>query len=124
MYELYQKSLGEAKAFEICRYSLEKPSLSVRANTLKTTPQDLIKKFKNEYGYKVAQCHFAPNGIRFLQKPVDSLFSLQEFRNGHFEIQDEGSQLLAMRVDCRPKQTVLDYCGGAGGKSLAFAPFM
>jgi len=32
--------------------------------------------------------------------------------------------LLGMRVDCKPKQTVLDYCGGSGGKTLVFAPFM
>jgi 16S rRNA (cytosine967-C5)-methyltransferase len=29
-----------------------------------------------------------------------------------------------MRVDAKPKQTILDYCGGSGGKALAFAPFM
>ena len=29
-----------------------------------------------------------------------------------------------MRVDCKPGEIVLDYCGGSGGKTLAFAPFM
>lgn len=77
-----------------------------------------------EYGFEVDACEFAPNGIRFNRKPEESLFKIPEFRRGHFEIQDEGSQLLAMRVDAQPKQIVLDYCGGAGGKSLAFAPFM
>ena len=49
---------------------------------------------------------------------------MQEFKQGHFEVQDEASQLLAMRVDARPGDLVLDYCGGSGGKTLAFAPFM
>jgi 16S rRNA (cytosine967-C5)-methyltransferase len=49
---------------------------------------------------------------------------MQEFKYGHFEVQDEASQLLAMRVDARPGDLVLDYCGGSGGKTLAFAPFM
>ena len=49
---------------------------------------------------------------------------MAEFKKGHFEVQDEASQLLAMRVDCKPKQTVLDYCGGSAGKTLGFAPFM
>lgn len=79
---------------------------------------------EKEYGFNISPCKYAPNGIRFNQKPEQSLFGLVEYKRGHFEIQDEGSQLLAMRVDVKPKQTVLDYCGGAGGKSLAFAPFM
>jgi len=56
--------------------------------------------------------------------PKGNFFQMQEFKNGHFEVQDEGSQLLASRVDAKPKQIVLDYCSGSGGKSLAFAPFM
>ena len=67
---------------------------------------------------------FAPNGIRFSKPPEGNLFKLVEFKKGHFEVQDEASQLLAMRVDAKPKQTILDYCAGSGGKSLAFAPFM
>jgi 16S rRNA (cytosine967-C5)-methyltransferase len=59
-----------------------------------------------------------------LKHPENSLFQLKEYRRGHFEMQDEASQLLAMRVDAKPKQTVLDYCGGSGGKTLGFAPFM
>ena len=47
-----------------------------------------------------------------------------QFKKGLFEIQDEASQLTAMRVDCKPGETVVDYCGGAAGKTLAFSPFM
>jgi len=70
------------------------------------------------------KCEHAPNGIKFNQKPNTNFFALSEFQQGFFEVQDEGSQLAAMRVDWRPGQTVLDYWGGAGGKTLAFAPFM
>ena len=55
--------------------------------------------------------------------PNGNLFGLVEFKKGHFEVQDEASQLLAMRVNCKPKQTIIDYCGGSAGKTLAFAPF-
>lgn len=51
-------------------------------------------------------------------------FNMEAYSRGLFEVQDEGSQLAAMRVDCKPGQTVLDYCGGSGGKALAFGPFM
>lgn len=75
-------------------------------------------------GWKVQQTQFAPNGIKFLARPQGNLFQMQEHKEGHFEVQDEASQLLAMRVDAKPGDIVLDYCGGSGGKTLAFAPFM
>ena len=98
--------------------------LTVRANTLKTARHTLLNTFKKEYQFEVENCKYAPNGIRFLKFPEQSIFKLPEFKRGHFEIQDEGSQLLAMRVNAKPRQIVLDYCGGSGGKALAFAPFM
>jgi 16S rRNA (cytosine967-C5)-methyltransferase len=50
-------------------------------------------------------------------------FSLEAFREGLFEIQDEGSQVLGMLVDAPPTQ-VLDACAGAGGKTLQLAAQM
>ena len=121
MFDLLCKSHGYDTAVDICQTSLEKPLLTVRANTIKTSRKALMKDFSN-YNFNVTPCKFSQNGIRFNQAPEESLFKLVEFRRGHFEIQDEASQMLAMRVDAKPKQTVLDYCGGSGGKSLAFAP--
>lgn len=49
---------------------------------------------------------------------------MDEFKKGFFEVQDEGSQLLANLVQCQPGQLVMDFCAGSGGKTLAFAPLM
>jgi len=49
---------------------------------------------------------------------------LPEFKAGFFEIQDEGSQLIANHVTASPGDHILDYCAGSGGKTLAFAPKM
>lgn len=124
MFEMYVKTLGFEKAYKICKICLEKPKLTLRVNTLKTNRTKLMHTFTKENGYQVVPCKFSPNGLRFVRHPHDSLYQHAEFKRGHFEIQDEASQLVAMRVDVRPGQTVLDYCGGSGGKSLAFAPFM
>ena len=125
MFDMMCISHGPDKAFEICRIALEEPLMTVRTNTLKTSRDKLMHTFRSrEYGFDVTECEYAPNGIRFKKKPEDSLFQLVEYKKGHFEMQDEASQLLAMRVDAKPGQIVLDYCGGSGGKSLAFAPFM
>ena len=97
--------------------------LTVRTNTIITTRDKLVNIFKRN-GWKVQPTQYAPNGIKFLQRPQGNFFSMLEYKEGHFEVQDEASQLLAMRVDAKPGDLVLDYCGGSGGKALAFAPFM
>ena len=48
----------------------------------------------------------------------------EAFRSGLVEIQDEGSQLVALLADARPGMRILDYCAGAGGKTLAMAMTM
>ena len=53
-----------------------------------------------------------------------NLQALPCYREGRLEIQDEGSQLIALETGIHPGNTVLDYCAGAGGKSLIFAQMM
>ncbi|CDI80318.1 NOL1/NOP2/sun family domain-containing protein, putative [Eimeria acervulina] len=52
------------------------------------------------------------------------LGDLPEFLRGYFEIQDEASQLAALKVQVKPGDKVFDYCAGSGGKTLAFGPQM
>ena len=82
--------------------------LTVRANTIRSNRKELMNVFRDQ-GWKVRPTKFAPHGIRFEEHPEGNLFQMAEFKKGHFEVQDEASQLLAMRVDCKPKQTVLDW---------------
>ena len=124
LFELIRQGHGPEAALQICTVSNEVPLLTVRANTLKCTREELIKEFTDELGWNVRPTKHAPNGIRFMTPPDGNLFSIVQFKKGHFEVQDEASQLLAMRVNCKPKQTVVDYCGGSGGKTLGFAPFL
>jgi 16S rRNA C967 or C1407 C5-methylase (RsmB/RsmF family) len=84
---------------------------------LKTTRQSLYEKWRAKYAISLTQ--ESVFGVRFDQKISFSL--LEEFRNGHFEVQDEASQLVADLVDAKPGDQVLDYCAGSGGKALAFA---
>ena len=75
-----------------------------------------------EAGFHVKPAEKSPFGIIFSERvPV---FQTEEFTEGLFEVQDEGSQLLAMLVDPEPKSKVLDACAGAGGKALAMASIM
>lgn len=64
--EMYETlSMSHKDAFQIARTCLERPYLTIRANTLKTTRNELMRTLKKDYKYHVSECEFAPNGIRF-----------------------------------------------------------
>ena len=65
---------------------------------------------------------YSPWGLRLKGKPV--LTALPAFRRGAFEVQDEGSQLLALLLGARRDELVADFCAGAGGKTLAIGACM
>lgn len=111
---------GIEKARRLCLDSNAPAPTTVRANTLKISRSELLKRWSGLYD--VVPCIHAENGIVFRRKI--NFFSLPEFKEGFFEVQDEGSQLLAARIRAQPGQHIMDYCAGSGGKTLAFAPAM
>lgn len=72
-----------------------------------------------EDNVSTARNHYSPWGLKVQGKAFLSL--TRAFKKGLIEIQDEGSQLIALCCGARPGQQVLDYCAGAGGKTLALA---
>lgn len=64
----------------------------------------------------------SPLGL-ILQKRTN-LQLLREYKDGLIEVQDEGSQLVTLATHIQPNESVLDYCAGAGGKSLCLAQLM
>lgn len=100
---------------------LQPPSLDLRVNTLKTTREAVLQAL-HELGLKAEPCSLAPHGVRLEERL--SLTRLPMLKTGEVEIQDEGSQLVAMLVDARPGERVADFCAGAGGKSLAIGAKM
>jgi len=71
---------------------------------------------------KTEKTKLSPLGV-ILKKRVN-LSEVSCYRQGLIEVQDEGSQLVALATGIQPKDKVLDYCAGAGGKSLCFAQMM
>lgn len=120
LFDLMVMTHGFEKAYELCQISNIPAPTTVRVNTLKTTRDEMLAKWRSEY--EVSPCVFSENGIIFQQRI--NFFGLPEFKAGFFEVQDEGSQLLANLVRAEPGQLVMDYCAGSGGKTLAFAPAM
>jgi 16S rRNA (cytosine(967)-C(5))-methyltransferase len=120
LFDLLAASHGIEKAAELCLVNNTPAPVTIRVNPLKITRTELLQRWKDNYG--AVPCQEAPYGIRFDRRL--NFFELPEFKAGFFEVQDEGSQLVAALVEAEPGQQVLDYCAGAGGKTLAFAPQM
>ncbi len=114
------RDYGEERAIQLGLIFNTEAPLTIRINPLKTTREALLKKW--EGCYEVSPCMHSHLGIFF--KKRTALVSLPEFKEGLFEIQDEASQLVSFLVAAQPKEHVLDYCAGAGGKTLGFAPFL
>jgi 16S rRNA (cytosine967-C5)-methyltransferase len=95
--------------------------LTVRANLLRTTREALRERLAAE-GVASAPTPHSPWGL--VLEGHENAFALPAFREGLFEVQDEGSQLLALACGARPGNRVVDACAGAGGKSLALAAEM
>ncbi len=90
-------------------------------NTLKIKREAAIAELAKE-GITAAATPYSPLGLRIEGKP--SLHRLSIFARGDVEVQDEGSQLLALLVDPRRGEMVVDFCAGAGGKTLALGVAM
>lgn len=96
---------------------LGRAPLDVRVNTLRATHNELLAALP-----EFAATRFAPGGLRALQ-PF-AVEASRAFHAGQIEIQDEGSQLVALACGAAPGETVVDLCAGAGGKTLALAAAM
>ena len=102
--------------------SLNQPGgLDLRVNALKDKRADVQKELAAA-GIQSKPTPYSPLGLRVQGKP--NLGKLDCFTRGAFEVQDEGSQLLALLLDAKRGEMVVDFCAGAGGKTLAIGAAM
>ena len=95
--------------------------LDLRVNTLKAKREAVLADLR-EVGLVADATPFSPWGIRLQGKP--NLSKVPAFVRGDVEVQDEGSQLLALLLDAHRGEMVVDFCAGAGGKTLAIGAAM
>jgi len=103
----------------------KRPTLDLRVNSLKA---ERPKVLKHLHKFRAKETSLSKLGIRIYPGKRDSrLPNVQAeagYLKGWFEVMDEGSQIVADLVYARPGEKVLDYCAGAGGKTLAFCAAM
>lgn len=102
-----------------------RPSLDLRANALKASPERVLKSLDRFHPQLAA---IAPFGITMPAGPRDArtpnVTTDEGYLKGWFEVQDQGSQIVSALAGAREGDQVLDLCAGAGGKTLALAATM
>lgn len=112
---------GEAEAIALSEALNHAAPVGLRVNTLRANRDALATKLAEE-GNPCEPMKYSPVGLQRAKR--GPLFNTQAFQEGLFELQDEGSQLLAYMTEAGPKEKVFDFCAGAGGKTLALAAMM
>lgn len=108
--------------FDALVASLLQPApLDLRVNSQKARREAVLASLE-QAGLQGQATPFSPMGIRLQGKP--SLARWDAFTQGEVEVQDEGSQLLSLLVAPKRGEMVVDFCAGAGGKTLALGAAM
>jgi 16S rRNA (cytosine967-C5)-methyltransferase len=95
--------------------------LDLRANPMKVSRDEALARLKAD-GIEVEACPYAPLGMRAKGRPALSKHPL--FVDGAIEVQDEGSQLLGHLLAPKRGEMIVDFCAGAGGKTLLLGALM
>ncbi len=116
---LRQQMGGEFDA--LAQALLHSAPLDLRVNTMLQKREQAAQELKAQ-GIDSTPTPYSPWGLRVQGKPA--LQKTEAFTRGAVEVQDEGSQLLALLLDARRGEMVADFCAGAGGKTLAIGATM
>jgi 16S rRNA (cytosine967-C5)-methyltransferase len=119
--ERLARTLPEAEMLAAARGLNQAAPLDLRVNTLRATRDDALRELAAD-GLDAAPTPYSPVGIRVRGRPAIQRHPL--FESGALEVQDEGSQLLGYLVAPRRNDLVVDFCAGAGGKSLMLGTLM
>ena len=121
LYEALEAQFG-AEEVEKLAQALNLPApLDLRVNTIKTNREALLERLAAE-DIAAVPGPLSPIAVRLREKPALAKHPL--FLEGAFEVQDEGSQLLGYLLEPKRGEMVVDFCAGAGGKTLLLGALM
>lgn len=119
--EKWKARFGTNETEALLKSTQERPPFMVRVNTLKIS-RDLLENHFKSKNYAVIKTKKSSTGLLFEERI--NLFNSDEFKNGWFEIQDEGSQFVCEQIAAKAGEVIWDVCAGGGGKTLAMAARM
>jgi 16S rRNA (cytosine967-C5)-methyltransferase len=118
---LFQENFDDAWLSE-AQALAERPSLDLRANTLRANRDKVVSSLEEAHA---VPARIARQGVRIPPgegpSRLPNVTAELSFAKGWFEVQDEGSQIVADLVMARDGEQILDYCAGGGGKTLALS---
>ena len=121
LYERLAVQMPKDELQQLARALNQPAPLDLRVNTLKAERATVLAQLQRE-GLAAEACPFAPDGIRMTDKTHLAKHPL--FLDGSLEVQDEGSQLLGYLLAPKRGEMVVDFCAGAGGKTLLLGALM
>jgi 16S rRNA (cytosine967-C5)-methyltransferase len=124
LYERVSRQYADAEAL-FAALTAAAP-LDLRVNTQRAQRDEVLAELRaanrQHAPLRAEPTPYSPDGIRLLEKPGLTRWPI--YQNGRIEVQDEGSQLIARLVAPRRGEMVVDFCAGAGGKTLALGSLM
>lgn len=121
--EDFKATYGDRWAEEARELMAPRAPIDLRINGLLATTAEVEAELKDA-GLEPEPTPFSTFGLRLPSEPPPNVQAQEAFKQGHIEIQDEGSQIVSWLAGAKPGMTVVDYCAGGGGKTLALAQAM
>lgn len=115
------KEFGYEEAEKLCQFDNQQAPLTIRTNTLKTSPSELFLQLTS-LGVEATRSQLVDEG--YVLENYGSLDNLAPLQEGYCQVQDESSMLVAHVVDPQPGELVLDVCSAPGGKTTHMAALM
>ena len=119
--ERLRQRFDDAALLELAKGFQRPGPLDLRVNLPRISREDVLLRFATD-GIAAAATPYSPAGVRLVGKQPVNRHPL--FAQGLIEVQDEGSQLLCHLLGPRRGEMVVDFCAGAGGKTLALGAMM
>jgi len=121
LYDKFVAQYGEEETLALAAVLNMPAPLDLRVNSLKADRDKVIAELATA-PIAAEPTPYSALGLRIWKKPA--LQNLPLFKEGAIEVQDEGSQVLAQLLGARRGEMVVDFCAGAGGKTLAIGAIM
>jgi 16S rRNA C967 or C1407 C5-methylase (RsmB/RsmF family) len=117
----FERAFGADWIAEAHALITDRAPVDLRVNTLKAT-RESVEAELDAANVQYEPTHLSEVGLRL--HPETDIHALEVFKEGRIEIQDESSQIAAWLSAAAPGMTVVDYCAGGGGKTLALATLL